>query len=446
MGHRVAKNATWIIACKLAQSVVALIILMISARYLGPSNYGLLNYAASVVTFLLPVMRLGLSEILVQEFIRRPDREGEVLGTAIVMSMMSAAGCMGIVFTFLSVANAGEGTTILVGVLYSFSLLFQATELVQYWFQSKLLSKFPSIAAFIAYVLVAIYKVIILMAGKDVIWFSISNTLDYLVVSLILLIIYHKMGNQKLKVSLSLAKEMFSRSKHYIIAGLMVNIFAQTDRIMLSLMINDTVTGYYSAAFEATTTTMFVFAAIIDSFRPTILEAKNENSPEYESRLIRLYSIITYLSIAQSIAMTLLAYPIVMILYGKSYLPSVNVLQIEAWYVIFSYYGGVRNIWILSENKQKYLWIINLAGAVANIGLNALLIPFMGAMGAALASLLTQFFTNVILGFIIRPIRHNNYLMYKGLNPKPLWLYAKSLLSSLKNRRKNKKKKEVSES
>lgn len=383
---------------------------------------------------MLPVMRLGLSEILVQEFINRPDKEGEVLGTAIVMSLFSAVGCMGVVFAFLSIANAGEGITILVGVLYSFSLLFEATELVQYWFQAKLLSKYPSIAAFIAYVLVAVYKVIILISGKDVIWFSISNTLDFLLISLILLVIYHKMGNQKLCVSWQLAKEMFGKSKHYIIAGLMVNIFAQTDRIMLSLMINDTVTGYYSAAFEATTTTMFVFAAIIDSFRPTILEAKNENSPEYEKRIIRLYSIITYLSIAQSLAMTLLAYPLVVILYGKSYIPSVDVLRVEAWYVIFSYYGGVRNIWILSENKQKYLWIINLSGAIANVGLNALLIPVWGASGAALASLLTQFFTNVVIGFILKPIRYNNFLLYKGLNPKPLLLYSKSLLSSVRKR------------
>ena len=46
--------------------------------------------------------------------------------------------------------------------------------------------------------------------------------------------------------------------------------------------------------------------------------------------------------------------------------------------------------------------------------------PVCGAMGAAIASLFTQFFTNVILGFIIRPIRKNNELMLRSLNPK-IW-------------------------
>ena len=55
-----------------------------------------------------------------------------------------------------------------------------------------------------------------------------------------------------------------------------------------------------------------------------------------------------------------------------------------------------------------------------NVAINALLIPVMGAVGAAAASLFTQIFTNFILGFIVKPLRENNKLMLKGLNPKYL--------------------------
>ena len=50
-----------------------------------------------------------------------------------------------------------------------------------------------------------------------------------------------------------------------------------------------------------------------------------------------------------------------------------------------------------------------------------LLIPVWGGVGAAVASLVTQFFTNVIIGFILKPIRRNNYLLLKSLNPKVLF-------------------------
>ncbi|MEE0874913.1 MAG: flippase [Ruminococcus sp.] len=434
MNNRVIKNASWMIGCKIAQSVISLIIGMLTARYLGPSNYGLISYAASIAVFLLPLMQLGLSKTLVQEFIKRPDREGEVLGTALVFNVMSAIACMGGMYAFLSVANAGESTTILVGVLYSFSLLFQATEIVQYWFQAKLLSKYPSIASVISYTIVALYKVYLLVTGKSVIWFSVSSTLDYLLISVILLIVYKRMGNQKLKFSWRLGMEMLHSSKYYIVASMMVSVFQQTDRIMLKLMMNEAETGYYSSAITCVSVTAFVFAAIVDSMRPPILEAKHDGSDAYEPRIIQLYSVITYASLIQSVFMVLLARPIVLILYGEQYLPSVTSLRVAVWYVTFSNYGSVRNIWMLAENKQKYLWIINLSGALANVALNAALIPLFGAVGAAAASLVTQFFTNVVIGFILRPVRYNNRLMIRGLDPKPLFRYLSSIIKQLRKK------------
>ena len=90
------------------------------------------------------------------------------------------------------------------------------------------------------------------------------------------------------------------------------------------------------------------------------------------------------------------------------------------WYLAFSYMGGVRNIWILAEQKTKYLWIINLSGALLNVALNLALIPYMGIMGAAVATVITQIFTNVIIGYIIKPIRGNNRLLVQGLDPRVL--------------------------
>ena len=59
-------------------ALIILIISMIMARYLGPSNFGLLNYANSIVTFVIPVMRLGMYGVLVQEFVASEEYEGEI--------------------------------------------------------------------------------------------------------------------------------------------------------------------------------------------------------------------------------------------------------------------------------------------------------------------------------------------------------------------------------
>lgn len=416
--NKVIKNASWIIICRVIQALLALIISMITARYLGPSNYGLLNYIISIVAFVLPVMKLGITSILVQEFISEPEKEGETLGTSLVLCFISAIVCIIGVNLFVRLSNAGEYDTIIVCALYSSILIFQVFEMINYWFQAKLLAKYSSIVALIAYVIVSIYKIYLLITQKNIYWFSVANTFDYLIIAVGLLYIYKQKSTQKLCFNTEKAMKLLSTSKYYIISDLMVVIFAQTDRVMLKAMINNEATGYYSAAITCAGMSQFVFAAIIDSMRPTIFEKKKTSEEMYTLNLVRLFSIITYLSLAQSVVMTLLAPIIIQLLYGVQYLESVSALQIVVWYTTFSYLGSARNIWILAEGKQKYLWKINLFGAFVNVILNALLIPFIGVNGAALASLITQFLTNIVTGYIFSPIRGVNFFILQGFNPK----------------------------
>lgn len=415
--NKVVKNSSWIIACKIVQSLLNLVVSMLTARYLGPSNYGVINYAASIVAFMLPLMQLGFRSTLVYELIHRPNEEGKTLGTALLMNVLSALLCMVAVAFFVVIANRGEKTTILVCVLYSINLIFQALEMCQYWFQKNLMSKYTSLISLIAYIIVSIYKIYLLVVHKNIYWFSVAQAIDYCIISIALLVTYKKCGGEKFSFSFERGKEMLAKSKYYIISGMMVTIFAQTDRLMIKNMIGDTATGYYSAAVTSAGMASFVFAAIIDSMRPVILESKEHSTLSFELNVSRLFSMIFYMSLIQCILTTILAKPIIWILYGEDYLSSVDVLRLVVWYMTYSYIGQVRNIWILAEKKQNYLVGINLIGALLNVLINALLIPICGIMGAAIASVITQFFTNFILGFIFNPIKDCNRLMLKGMNP-----------------------------
>ena len=88
--NRSASNAMWIIAGKVIQAVLALIVNMLTARYLGPSNFGLINYAASIVTFAVPIMTLGFNSVLVQQVTNYPEEEGKIFGTSITLSIISS--------------------------------------------------------------------------------------------------------------------------------------------------------------------------------------------------------------------------------------------------------------------------------------------------------------------------------------------------------------------
>ena len=73
---KVINNAFWIIACRIVQSVLGLVISMLTARYLGPSSFGIINYAASIVACITPLMGLGITSVIVRKLINSPEKEG----------------------------------------------------------------------------------------------------------------------------------------------------------------------------------------------------------------------------------------------------------------------------------------------------------------------------------------------------------------------------------
>ena len=173
---------------------------------------------------------------------------------------------------------------------YSISLLCSALEMMQYWFQYKLLSRYSSLVMLAAYVLVSAYRVFLLITGKSVYWFALTNALDYGLIGISLIVLFGRSGG-RLRVSASVGKRMFRGSRQYILASLMVVVFQSTDHVMLTAMVGTTENGYYSAAVTCATVVQFVYMAIVDSYRPLILSRKKEHHPEYETDISRLYTL-----------------------------------------------------------------------------------------------------------------------------------------------------------
>ena len=413
--NKVAKNAGWIVAGSLMNKVLAFFVSILTARYLGPSNYGLINYAAAYTTFFASVCTLGINSVIVKNFVDHPDEEGKTIGTTLLLraasSFLSAVAIVGIV----CVMDQDEPLTIAVVTLYSLGLIFQIFDTFNYWFQSKLKSKYSAIASTIAYAIVSLYKIVLLVTGKSVLWFAVTNAIDYIVVALLLYAAYRKNAGPKLGASKSKAKELLHTSSSFIISGLMVSVYASTDKLMLKQMLDEASVGYYSLASSFSMMWAFVLQAIIDSMYPVIVQTRNTDRIAYERKNRQLYAIVFFVSVAMSTVIALLAKPIFLILYGAAYLPAVAPLRIIVWYTAFSYLGVARNAWMVCENQQCYLKYLYVCAALINVLLNCLLIPCFGASGAAAASLITQISTTTLLPAFIRPLRPNAKLMWEAM-------------------------------
>ena len=281
--NRFIKNTSWLLFGRIVQMIVQFVVGVFSARYLGPENYGTINYVASFLSFFTSLCGLGLNGVIINEFVNHKDEEGKILGTAIFMrfavSLLS-------VFSFLLLIYVLDGrkdvVILVVAVLQAIQLPFASLDTINYWYQSKLLSKYASIFQTLAYFFVAAYKIVLLVTAQSIYWFAFSGSLDIILLSALYFIGYYKHKTQNLGFSKEIAKRILRSCFPFILANLMIFIYSQTDRIMIKQMLNSTIlVGFYSASTVITTIINFIPTAFLDSARPVIMESKTDNEEKY---------------------------------------------------------------------------------------------------------------------------------------------------------------------
>lgn len=403
--NRFINNTMWDIGGKVFQMGLTLVVGMLTARYLGPSNYGVIGETASYVAFFSVICQLGFTSTAVKEIMDFEDRQGEILGTMIFFRICTSLISSAAITVLLYVMKGGDKLIVTVAFLQSLSLIFQSFEMIHYWYQSRLETQVSVKIQSIAYLIMAAYKIGILAFGKSVEWFAFSTALEAAVVGAFLMIVYQRGTGQKLSVSIAVGKDILKRSYHFILSGLMVTIYSEMDKIMLGQMLSEEAVGYYTAATKISSMWSFVVMALINSSRPVIIASRNKSQEQYVKQNKRLYAAVIWIGIAAGLGISLLAKIIIYILYGIEYMPSVGSLQISAWYTMFAMLGSARGIWIVCEDKAKYVKYYLGIGAVANVILNYLLIPAYGPGGAAAATLITQIFTAVFAPALFKETR-----------------------------------------
>lgn len=414
--NKALRNSGWLIGGKVAQMFISLLIGLLTARYLGPSNYGLINYASSYTAFFTAFCNLGITSLLVKEFVDRPNDEGLVIGTALGLRAISCVLSVLTIIALVCIIDRDEPITILVVALCSLGLGFTIFNTFTYWFQRHLKAKYTAIATFIAYVVTAIYRLVLVFSGKSVVWFAVATSVDHICVASLLVWFYKQNQGQNIRFSWQYGKELLSRSKHFVLSALMVSIYAQTDKMMLKQILDVTETGFYSTATVINNMWCFVLQALIDSLYPSVIEAYKSGDEElFRIKNRQMYAIVFYISTGVAILFNIFAELVIYILYGTAYLPAAMPLRIVSWYTAFSYLGVARSAWIVSKNRQRHLIKIYAVAAIGNVSLNYLLIPAWGASGAALASLVAQLLTGFVLPFFIKDLRENAVLMLEGI-------------------------------
>ena len=171
---KTVKNAGWLICGRIIQMAINFFVGIYTTRFLGPSNFGLINYASAYTGFFASVCTLGINSVIVKELVNNREKEGTVLGTSIVLKIISSFLSAISIVCIVSVVDDGEPMTLAVVALCTLGMIFNVFETFNYWFQSKLKSKVTAIATLVGYLIAAIYRVFLIVTGKSVVFFAFA--------------------------------------------------------------------------------------------------------------------------------------------------------------------------------------------------------------------------------------------------------------------------------
>lgn len=395
---RFVANTGWLVFDKIFHMVLSLVVTSMTARYLGTEGYGIINYGLSFINIFTIVCKLGIDSIIVNELVKNKNKTGEIVGTTLVLRLLSSLCSLVLTFIFVSILKPGQIIVMIITMIQSISLLFVALDTVDFYFQSILKSKYTAIARSISYPLVCLLRIVFILIKADVTWFAWATVLDSLTIGIILIYFYVKKEKVWFSFSMSRAKYLLKNSHPFIWANLLVTIYTQMDRIMVGSLVGDAETGIYSAAMTIANLWIFVPNALIDSARPIIMELKAKaRESEYRLRYAQLYAGVMWISVAAGIFFTIFSKLVIVIIYGQDYMEAVPVLMILIWSRLFSLIGTARNIWMICEDSAEYVkWFVGF-GAALNVGLNFVLIPVIGAEGAAIATLITEIASSFLI-------------------------------------------------
>ncbi|BCS54867.1 flippase [Geobacter sp. SVR] len=417
------ENSGWLFADRIFRMGVGLVVGVWIARYLGPSEYGLLSYAASIIGMFSAVALLGLEAIVVRDLVRNPEREQEILGTTFRLRFLAGAISYGVaIATVMCLRFNDPKAHLLVGVM-GWVLIFGAFDTIDLWFQSRVRSKFVVYAKNAAFVAASLLRVGFVVFKTPVVAFAAANAIEYALAAIGLLVVYRHCGERfgSWKGNLSLAREMFRESWPLLLSGIVFMVYLRIDQVFLGQMADSREVGVYAAAVKIAEIWFFIPTVVVNSVFPNIIKTKENDEEEFYRRLQKLYNLMAFIGYAIAIPTTLLAGFVVTLLYGKAYAAAAPMLILLVWSDVFAILAVARNAYLLAMNWSRVLFWMVLIGAVSNVLLNMVLIPRYGGIGAAAASLISYWIAGHGACYLHKPLRRTSNMMTRALMYPKFW-------------------------
>jgi O-antigen/teichoic acid export membrane protein len=170
---------------------------------------------------------------------------------------------------------------------------------------------------------------------------------------------------------------------------------------MTSFIQGTTAVGFYSIAYTLSEASLVVPSVFLSAIFPVLSRLHRDSKLSFRDTCAQAIKYLFYLAMPMAFFVTIWAKPIVYLLYGARFDPSVAALQILIWSAALMWLTIFLGSTLVAANLQKLGLKITFLGFILNISLNVLLIPEYSYFGASFATVVTAAFALALQLFFL---------------------------------------------
>ncbi|MBT3864938.1 flippase [Candidatus Peregrinibacteria bacterium] len=429
IARKILSNTLWQILGKAIVAILSVAVVKIVTNYLTIEGYGEYAIVYEFLAFFGIAADMGLFTIAVKEMSQDEKKIQKIIGNVLSLrtGLVITTVMVGVVAAFL--IPKYQGTRIPIGITIAtlttiFTILNGTITSV---LQTKLKMHIASIAQIIGkFAQVGYMLYIVLIAFPKAVGAEATDLGFYhllvagVIGNLVMLLITHsqvrKITPLKYEFDIKLWKEVLIKAVPFGLALILNTIYFRIDSILISLIQGQTQVGIYAVAMRVLEAFAIIPLFFMNSVLPVLTRALKENMEKARRIIMYSFNFLTAISVPMLVGAFILAYPIVFIVSSPEFLSRIEegfygsdvALQILMFALVFQFISTLFSFVLIAINKQSKILYINAVGVLLNITGNLIVIPIYGFIGAAVTSVVSQFFifaVNAIVAY--KYVRYN---------------------------------------
>lgn len=412
--QKVVQNSIWLIIQPLILNVISIFVIGYIARTLGQADYGKFLFAFTFVAMFGSITSMGLRTITVREIAEDKSKVSVFLGNILTLRFFLALIAVVAIFFVVNLMHYPQITKIIVYII-SLTVVFNTVSgTFMDTFQAYETMEYVVYTQFVSGIVLTALSVIVLYIGYRLIGLTLVYCFgSFLALIISALYLFRRITTPKIKIDFSFWKKSLYKGAPFFYPSLVASVGAKIGIIFLSKMSGDISVGIFGAANNLVEKLVIIPDGICTAIFPTMAALYQSSKDEAAILFQRFFLYLFLITLPIAVGTTILAKPIITLIYGIEYQAAILILQILVWWLFLTFLTMLQGYALGAIHQEKKAAIVPFIVTPCYIVINLLLIPHFKEIGAAISSVITGILSFAILSIFIRKHLISNLLENK---------------------------------